>query len=131
MSETAHAGINSVPSPHSVSDTVDRLEALLRANGVTLFAVIDHSGEAAKAGLTMPDTKVLIFGNPKAGTPVMLAAPSAAIDLPLKILVAADAQGKVTVSWNDPAFLQARHGIPAELIKNIAAAETLATKVAQ
>jgi uncharacterized protein (DUF302 family) len=91
-----------------------------------LFAVVDHSGEAAKAGLHMPNTKLLIFGNPKAGTPVMLAAPSAAIDLPLKILVAEDAAGKVWVSYNSAEYLQERHGVPADLIKNLAVIETLA-----
>ena len=86
-------GIIDARSQHSVEQTVERLTAVLHAKGVTLFALVDHSGEAAKMGMTMPPTKLLIFGNPKAGTPLMLAAPSVAIDLPLKILVWEDAQG--------------------------------------
>ena len=78
-------GIVKIPTHHSVSETVERLKAVLQSNGVTLFALVDHSGEAEKAGLKMPPTKLLIFGNPKGGTPLMLASPSAAIDLPLKI----------------------------------------------
>jgi uncharacterized protein (DUF302 family) len=98
---------------------------------VTLFALVDHSGEAAKAGLSMPPTKLLIFGSPKAGTPLMLAAPSIAIDLPLKVLVAQDAAGKVTVSYNSPAYLQQRHGIPPDLLPNIAVVQVLAAKAAE
>jgi uncharacterized protein (DUF302 family) len=96
-----------------------------------LFALIDHSGEAEKAGMKMPPTKLVIFGNPKAGTPLMLAAPSSAIDLPLKILVREDGQGKVWVSYNSPAYLQERHNLPQELLQNIAVVETLAAKAAQ
>jgi uncharacterized protein (DUF302 family) len=121
-------GIKSVPSAHSVEETVGRLKSILEAKGVTLFALIDHSGEAEKAGMKMPPTKLLIFGNPAAGTPLMLAAPSVAIDLPLKILVAEDPVGRVTLSWNDPAWLQSRHGFPADLVPNIAVVEALAAK---
>lgn len=128
---TAAAGIKSIPSNHSVEETVDRLMKILESKGVTLFTVIDHSGEAEKAGMTMPATKLLIFGNPKAGTPLMLAAPSSAIDLPLKILVAEDGSGSVRLSWNDPAYLQNRHRFPAELNANIGAAEAIATAAAQ
>ena len=119
-------GIVTIPSSHTVDQTVARLEAVLREKGVKLFALIDHSGEAEKVGLKMPPTKVLIFGNPKAGTPLMLASPSIAVDLPLKILVAEDANGKVTISWNDPAWLQARHHLPAEMVQNIGVAAVLA-----
>ena len=98
---------------------------------MTLFALADHSGEAEKAGMKMRPTKLLIFGNPKAGTPVMLAAPSSAIDLPLKILIWEDAQGKVRASYNSPDYLQERHRIPQELLQNIAVVETLATRAAQ
>jgi len=105
---------------------VQKLKALLHAKGVTLFALVDHSGEAAKVGMTMPPTKLLIFGNPKAGTPVMLAAPSVAIDLPLKILVWEDGEGRVWLSYNSPAYLMHRHGVPQALLPNIAVAETLA-----
>jgi uncharacterized protein (DUF302 family) len=121
-------GIVNRPSHHSVDETVERLKGILQAKGVTLFAVIDHSGEAEKAGLKMPPTKLLIFGNPKAGTPLMLASPSSAIDLPLKILVSEDAKGKVWISYNSPAYLAKRHGLPPELIPNIALIEGLAAQ---
>ncbi len=122
-------GIITRQTSHSVDETVAKLEATLREKGIKLFAVIDHSGEAASAGLKMPPTKLLIFGNPKGGTPLMLAAPSTALDLPLKILVAEDAEGKVWLSWNDPAYLQERHGFPNELVANIAAAGALASSL--
>lgn len=118
-----NAGIIDRPSPHSVDQTVDALTKLLAAKGVTLFALVDHSGEAAKVGMTMPPTKLLIFGSPRAGTPLMLAAPSSAIDLPLKILVREDAEGNVWVSYNSPAYLQQRHHLPQELLPNIAVIE--------
>jgi uncharacterized protein (DUF302 family) len=118
-------GIIDHPSTQSVDKTVEQLQQLLQAKSITLFAIVDHSGEAAKVGLNMKPTKLLIFGNPKAGTPVMLAAPSIAIDLPLKILVWEDAQGKVWLSYNDPAYLQKRHNVPDSLLPNISAAENL------
>jgi uncharacterized protein (DUF302 family) len=121
-------GIVDKPSRHSVDDTVEKLRSILQSKGVTLFALVDHSGEAEKAGTKMPPTKLLIFGNPKAGTPLMLAAPSIAIDLPLKILVWQDTQGKVWVSYNSPEYLKERHGVPPELLANIAVVETLATQ---
>jgi uncharacterized protein (DUF302 family) len=124
-------GIVTKPSNHSVDETVTRLEGLLQAKGVKLFAVIDHSGEAAKVGLKMPDTKLVIFGNPKGGTPLMLAAPSIAIDLPLKILVARDSAGKVWVSYNSPEYLKERHDLPNDLLANIAVVEVLAAKAAE
>jgi len=124
-------GITSQRSRHTVDETVDRLKSLLQAKGVTLFALVDHSGEAAKAGMEMRPTKLLIFGSPAAGTPVMLAAPSIAIDLPLKILVWEDGEGSVWLSWNSPEYLQRRHGLPAELVKNIAVAEGLAAKAGE
>ncbi|MFZ2060174.1 MAG: DUF302 domain-containing protein [Candidatus Binatus sp.] len=124
-------GIVEIPSNHSVDDTVERLRTILEAKGVAIFAIVDHSGEAAKAGLKMPPTKLLIFGSPKAGTPVMLAAPSIAIDLPLKILVREDSQGRVWVSYNSPEYLRERHGVPADLMQNIAVAETLASKASE
>ncbi len=119
-------GIITQPSQHSVDQTVEKLQTLLQAKGVTLFALVDHSGEAAKVGMKLPPTKLVIFGNPKAGTPLMLAAPSVAIDLPLKILVWEDAQGKVWLSYNSPAYLQQRHGLPEALLPNIAVVEALA-----
>jgi uncharacterized protein (DUF302 family) len=120
-------GIVKIPSHHSVDETVDKLKAILKSKGVALFALVDHSGEAEKVGLNMPPTKLLIFGNPKGGTPLMLAVPSAAIDLPLKILVAEDAQGKVWISYNSAEYLKERHGLPQDLLQNIAVVQTLAT----
>jgi uncharacterized protein (DUF302 family) len=126
MTPHSDRGIIDERSHHSVEQTVERLTALLQAKGATLFALVDHSGEAAKVGMKMPPTKLLIFGNPKAGTPLMLAAPSVAIDLPLKILVWEDAQGRVWLSYNSPEYLQTRHGVPQALLPNIAVVETLA-----
>jgi uncharacterized protein (DUF302 family) len=124
-------GIVSLPSKHSVDETVDKLKNILQSKQITLFAVIDHSGEAAKVGLKMPPTKLLIFGSPKGGTPLMLAAPSVALDLPLKILVSEDAEGKVWLSYNSPDYLKERHGLPSNLLPNIAVIETLAATAAQ
>ena len=124
-------GIIDTMSHHSVDQTVETLRTMLQSKGVTLFGVIDHSGEAEKAGLVMPPTKLLIFGSPKGGTPLMLAAPSAAIDLPLKILVWQDAGGRVWISYNSPQYLQKRHGLPAELLSNISVVETLAAQAAE
>ena len=123
-------GIINVPTSHSVDQTVEKLKAVLQAKGVNLFALVDHSGEAEKVGMKMRPTKLLIFGSPKAGTPLMQAAPSVAIDLPLKILIWEDGQGRVWVSYNSPGYLQERHGIPPELMQNIAVIETLAAKAA-
>jgi uncharacterized protein (DUF302 family)/uncharacterized membrane protein YidH (DUF202 family) len=123
-------GIIDKPSNHSVDETVEKLKNILQAKGVTLFALVDHSGEAAKAGLTMRPTKLLIFGSPKAGTPLMVAAPSVAIDLPLKILVWEDGQGKVWVSYNSPEYLKDRHGLPQDLFASITVVEDLAAKAA-
>ena len=124
-------GIVSKESRHSVAETLEKLKGILAAKNVTLFAVIDHSGEAAKVAMKMPETKLLIFGNPKGGTPLMQASPSTAIDLPLKILVAEDAQGKVWVSYNSPEYLKERHGLPDNLIGNIAVVAALAEKAAE
>jgi uncharacterized protein (DUF302 family) len=125
MSMSSIPGYISKLSPHSVPETIQRLSALLKSKGVAIFALIDHSGEAEKAGLKMRPTQLLIFGNPKGGTPLMLAAPSTAIDLPLKALVWEDADGKVWLSYNSPDYLQQRHGFPTDLEKNIAAIEPL------
>jgi uncharacterized protein (DUF302 family) len=125
MPSTSDNGIISKQSDHSVDEIVEKLKGILQAKGITLFALVDHSGEAAKAGLQMPPTKLLIFGNPKGGTPLMLASPSSAIDLPLKILVAEGADGKSRVSYNSPAYLRQRHDLPQELIQNIAVVEAL------
>ena len=125
------SGIVDIASHHSVDATVERVRDILDARGVRLFALVDHSGEAEKAGMKMRPTKLLIFGNPKAGTPVMVAAPSIAIDLPLKILVWEDADGKVWISYNSADYLRGRHNVPAELMQNLAAAEGIAAKAAE
>jgi len=124
-------GIVDVPSNHSIDETMEKVKSILQSKKVTLFALIDHSGEAEKVGMKMPPTKLLIFGNPKGGTPLMLAAPSVAIDLPLKILVWQDGQGKVWLSYNSPEYLRARHGLPQDLLQNIAVVETLAAKAGE
>jgi len=123
-------GIVRIPGNQSVDGTVERLKAILQARGITLFALVDHSGDAAKSGMQMPNTKLLIFGNPNAGTPVMLASPSSALDLPLKILVAEDETGKVFLTYNSAQFLAERHGVAPELVKVLAAVEGLAAAAA-
>jgi uncharacterized protein (DUF302 family) len=128
---TQGKGIIDKPSNHSVDQTVEKLKGILAAKGVALFALVDHSGEAEKVGMKMRPTKLLIFGNPKAGTPLMLAAPSIAIDLPLKILVWEDGDRKVWVSYNSPEYLKERHRLPQEFLQNIAVVETLATKAGE
>jgi uncharacterized protein (DUF302 family) len=112
-------GIIHLSSSRSVSETLARLETIVQAKGLTILARIDHSGDAAKAGLTMQPTKLLIFGNAKAGTPLMIASPSVAIDLPLKALVWQDEDGKVWLSYNSPNYLKERHAIPDNLLQNI------------
>ena len=130
MASVTKKGIIDKPSNHSVDQTVENLEEILQSKGIKLFALVDHSGEAEKVGMNMRPTKLLIFGSPKAGTPLMLAAPSVAIDLPLKILVWQDVQGKVWVSFNSSEYLKERHGLPQDLLQNISVVETLATKAA-
>jgi uncharacterized protein (DUF302 family) len=124
-------GLVQVASPYSVDETVKRLESVLAQRGVKVFTVIDHSGEAEKVGMKMRPTKVVIFGNPKGGTPLMVAAPTLAIDLPLKALVAKDDTGKVWISYNSPEYLQQRHGVPEDLIKNIAVVGALVAKAVE
>jgi uncharacterized protein (DUF302 family) len=124
-------GIIKTRSNHSVDQTVDRLKQILEAKGVTLFVLVDHSGEAEKVGMKMPPTKLLIFGSPKAGTPVMLAAPSMALDLPLKILIREDDDGKVWICYNSTEYLQERHGVPQQFMQNLAVVEALATKAGE
>ncbi len=125
------SGIVDVRSRHAVDETVERLKGLLESKGIALFALVDHSGEAAKVGMSMRPTKLLIFGSPKAGTPVMLAAPTAAIDLPLKILIREDGDGQVFISYNSLEYLEQRHDIPHELMQNLAAVKTLAEAAAE
>lgn len=124
-------GLVQVASHYSVDDTVQRLQSAFAAKGLQVFGVIDHSGEAEKIGLQMRPTKVLIFGSPKAGTPLMVAAPSLAIDLPLKALVAEDVDGKASVTYNDPEYLKERHGVPEQLIKNLVGAGALIAKAVE
>lgn len=128
---SADNGIVNKPSSHSVDQTVEKLKGILQAKGVALFALVDHSGEAEKVGMKMRPTKLLIFGNPKAGTTLMLASPSSAIDLPLKILVWEDEKSKVWISYNSPQYLQKRHGLPQELMKTIGVVEALAASASE
>lgn len=123
-------GLISISSNHTVDETVIAIVSLLREKNIKLFAVIDHSGEAKAAGLQMPPTRLLIFGNPKAGTPLMLASPSAAIDLPLKFLVAEDTQGKVVISYNTAGYLGQRHHLSEDMVAVIAAVGKLAQAIA-
>jgi uncharacterized protein (DUF302 family)/uncharacterized membrane protein YidH (DUF202 family) len=131
MTAVTDNGIVDTPSNHSVDETVEKLKGILRDKGIALFALVDHSGEAEKAGMKMPPTKLLVFGNPKGGTPVMLAAPSIAIDLPLKVLVWEDSRGKTWLSYNSPEYLKKRHGVPDDLVKNISVVGALVQQVAQ
>jgi uncharacterized protein (DUF302 family) len=124
-------GIVDLPSPYSVPETLARLEAILEERGVAVFARVDHSGEATKAGLQMRPTQLLIFGSPKGGTPVMVAAPSAAIDLPLKALAWEDERGRVWLSYNAPEYFQQRHGFPSDLLRNLSAATALIQKAVE
>jgi uncharacterized protein (DUF302 family) len=128
---TQDNGLVNVASSHSVDDTVAKLETILHEKQVKIFALIDHSGEAKQAGLEMHPTKVLIFGNPRGGTPLMVAAPSTAIDLPLKLLVWEDGEGKVWITYNTPQYLQERHQFPKELMANIAVIEGIAANAAR
>jgi uncharacterized protein (DUF302 family) len=121
----AGEGIISKESKYSVPETLDRVDGLLQSKGIKIFVRVDHSGEAEKAGLKMPPTQLLIFGNPKGGTPVMLAAPTAAIDLPLKALAWQDGDGKVWLSYNDPEYLRKRYGLTDDQIKTIAGTGSL------
>lgn len=124
-------GLVQVASKYSVEETLRRLEAAFASKGLQVFAVVDHSGEADKVGLEMRPSKVVIFGSPKAGTPLMVASPSLAIDLPLKALVAEDGGGKASVTYNSPEYLKKRHGVPEELMKNLAGAGVVIAKAVE
>lgn len=128
---TKENGLIQLASHYSVDETIKRLQSAFAEKGLQMFAVIDHSGEAEKVGLKMRPTKVLIFGSPKGGTPLMVAAPSLAIDLPLRALVAEDAAEIVSVTYNDPQYLKERHGVPDELIKNLAGAGAVIAKAVE
>ncbi len=124
-------GIETVVSNHSVDETVTRLRSLLQEKGIKLFALIDHAGEAFAADLSMRPTKLLIFGSAKTGTSIMIDAPSAALDLPLKILVAETESGKTILFWDDPAWLQQRHDFSQHLVENLSAVQALAHAAAE
>jgi uncharacterized protein (DUF302 family) len=124
-------GLIQVASPYSVDETLQRLQSVLAQRGLQIFALVDHSGEAEKVGMKMRPTKLLIFGSPKGGTPVMVAAPTVAIDLPLKALISEDENNKVFVTYNSPEYLQQRHGIPDDLVKNIAGVAALVAKAVE
>src|SRR5437588_5876651 len=124
------SGIVNVRSLHSFSDTMQRVERLVATKGLKIFCIIDHSGEAAAAGLQMPPTKLVIFGNPKAGTPLMLATPSTALDLPLKLLVAQDPGNQTWISYNSPTYLEKRHSISIEFTERVAVVEAIANAAA-
>jgi len=131
MSGAANNGLVSLASKYSADESLHRLESLLNQRGIKIFALVDHSGEAEKVGLKMPPTKLLIFGNPKGGTPLMQAAPTVAIDLPLKVLIWQDADSQCWLTYNDPAYLQSRHGFPAELVANLSEVNALLQKAVE
>lgn len=124
-------GLVHLRSPYSVPETVTRLESVLRASNLTVFALVDHSGEAKKVGLAMRPTQLIVFGSPKGGTPLMVASPTLAIDLPLKALAWEDADGKVWLSYNSPDYLKRRHEIPDDLLKNIAGVGAVLAKAVE
>ena len=130
---TAQAGgsIVTKPSKYSVPDTIDRIEKAVTAKGMKIFARIDHGGEAKKAGLDMKPTELLIFGNPKGGTALMVAKPTAAIDLPMKALAWEDKDGNVWLTYNSSELLQERHGVPAELTSKLDPVGTLLEQAVQ
>ena len=128
MASLSDSGLVHLKSPYSVPETINRLESMLRAKNITVFARVDHSGEAEKVGLTMRPTQLVIFGSPKSGTPLMVASPTLAIDLPLKALAWEDSEGKVWLTYNNPDYLRRRHDIPDELVKNIAIVGALLEK---
>jgi uncharacterized protein (DUF302 family) len=131
MTPPTENGIIHISSPHTVPETLERVESILRSKNLTIFARVDHRGEAEKVGLAMRPTQLIIFGSPKAGTPMMIASPTLAIDLPLKALVWQDAEGKVWVSYNDPNYLKRRHNISDELLKNISGVGALLEKAVE
>jgi uncharacterized protein (DUF302 family) len=129
-SSVSESGVVRIASSHSVAETVARLEGLLKERGVLVFARIDFSGDAGRAGLTMRPEQMLVFGNPKAGTPLMQAEPVVGLDLPIKALVFEDAAGKTWIAWNDPDYVVRRHGLPASLAANLGAVVPLIERAA-
>jgi uncharacterized protein (DUF302 family) len=128
--ETTVDGLRILPTKHTVAEILTRVKSLARARGVMVFSRIDFSGDALRAGLTLRPTGLVILGNPKGGTPLMVATPTVAIDLPLKVLAWEDADGHTWVAYNEPAYIQARHQFPSELRKNIEAIGSLAVAAA-
>ena len=124
-------GLIHLRSHYSVAETLQRLESLLEAKSLTIFGRVDHSGEAEKVGLTMRPTQLVIFGSPRAGTPLMVASPTLAIDLPLKALAWQDADGQVWLSYNSPDYLQRRYDLSEELMKNISGVGALLEKAVE
>jgi uncharacterized protein (DUF302 family) len=125
------SGIVTIPSRYSVDETVSRLQKLLEAKGVHLFTIVDHSGEAERVGLKMPNTKLVVFGNPKAGTPLMIASPTIALDLPLKLLIWEDAESKCRITYNGPDYLRSRHDLSSELAQMLRIVGSLADEIAR
>gem|GEM_PF-151594 len=124
-------GMDQVESNHSVKETLDRLEDILGEKGLTVFARINFTRDAQASGLTMHRAELLVFGNPKAGTPMMVETPTVALDLPLKALAWEDTEGAVFLAWNDPLYLAHRHGVREELIGTIAGVRNLLVKAAE
>ena len=131
MTDAPSAGMVHRRSHYSVPETLERLESLLRAHGMTVFCRVDHSGEAEKVGLKMRPTQLILFGSPKGGTPTMVASPTLAIDLPLKALAWEDDSGAVWLSYNSPEYLKHRHNVPDNLMKNIAGAGPILQQAAE
>jgi uncharacterized protein (DUF302 family) len=131
MASLPDNGLIHLRSPYSVPETVKRLQSVLQAKNLDVFARIDHSGEAEKVGLKMRPTQLIVFGSPKAGTPLMVASPTLAIDLPLKALAWEDADGQVWLSYNSPEYLKQRHKVTDELVKNIAGVGALLEKAVE
>ena len=133
MSETPPSveGIVTRPSSFSVEETLKRLQEIIHNRNLTLFAHIDHSGEARRVGLTMQEAHVLIFGNPKGGTPMMIASPLLALDLPLKVLVWQSTDDQVWVSTTSVTYLRDRYAIPQELVGNIAVVDAIIQQALQ
>ena len=129
--DPADSDLVTLPSAHGAAETVARLKALLAQKGIEVFAHIDHAEAARKVGLPLRPTQVLIFGNPKAGTPLMQARQTVGLDLPLRALVWEDGEGKVWLSYNSPEYLKERYGLPQDLVQNIAVVETLAVKAGE
>lgn len=125
MQPTEHNGMIHLRSPYTAAETLERLRNIVTSKGLTVFATIDHAAAATQAGLSMAPATVLIFGSPKAGTPLMIAAPTLALDLPLKALVWQEPMGPVWLSYNTPEYLAQRHGLPADLLPAIAGIRTL------